>query len=652
MASSSAAAMGLRWGLRWLSLGERRASGASLVAATLAALVAALMLSASAQAHHRPADVRVNPVPTLGVPSPVTTTPSGLGSLRLPLPPTLPDKPDLIPIMPVVSELSGFNVPAMFIDTVESPGRALYRFDAVLGNIGGAFDLFCTQCAKPEQTLFQAVWPGGEPGGRQSAFSEPGGSVNHDLTAKGGYMIYSAVTGHHHWHYDAAATYELLVPGAGSIRGVKIGFCMLDTYDVLSEFNYYSGLQPWCMSGSPAAPFVRMGISPGIGDYYNAQLADQWIDVTGLDPGTYTLRSEVNPPRADINPAAPPRIIEEHDVTNNIADVERVIPGGKATPLALSTLASQPVVAPLTGTLIGAEIKSRIETCTTDRSLYDFFCYEDATGDRALELAIWDTPTNGSLSAISTGSDTSATVTYTPDPGFVGIDTFTYRATDSRGLVGTPATVAITVGTAPTNLLLPTLAGSAVVDEALTGAAGSWAGDAPLSYTYNWQRCDAAGANCANIPGSFAAEHLVTSDDVGATIRLAETATNPVGSVLAASAATLVVSPLPLVRDPRTKLLRLLVVGSRFADFLAGTGKHELFRGLAGPDLIESRGGSDLGYGGRGRDSLRLGKGADVGYGGKGPDTLVLGKGRRQGLRRQGPRPAEARPRGRRRLRR
>ena len=501
MASSSAAAMDLRWGLRWLKAGERMTTSVALAAATLLAIAIALVLSASAQAHHRPPHIGVDPQPALGVPDPVLVTPSGLGGLRLPLPPTLPDEPDLIPIMPTESALTGANVPALFVDTVEIPGRVLYRFDAVLGNIGGAFDLYCQQCATPGQALFQAVWAGGRPPGPQSGFSTPGGDFDAvDLTARGGYMVYSPLGGHNHWHYDVAATYELLIPGGASIPTVKIGFCMLDTYDTISNFNYYNAFQPWCMSGNPAAPFVRMGISPGVGDYYNAQLADQWIDVTGVDPGTYALRAEVNPPRVDLNPSAPPRIIVESNTTNNVGDFDNVIPGGKAAAVAASTAAGQPVAAALSGTLVGADVKSRISTCTSGGSLYDFFCYEDASGDTSLTFAISQAPANGTLGTVSTSSDTTATVTYTPNPGFVGTDTFTYTTTDSRGLAGNPATVTITVGTGPANAVAPTLTGSTNVDEMLSATAGIWTGDAPLTYAYQWQRCDTGAPTASTFP--------------------------------------------------------------------------------------------------------------------------------------------------------
>lgn len=55
-----------------------------------------------------------------------------------------------------------------------------------------------------------------------------------------------------------------------------------------------------------------------------------------------------------------------------------------------------------------------------------------------------DEPDHGNVTI--SGNGLSATATYTPNPGYVGPDAFTYTTTDSRDLKSLPATVAITVG--------------------------------------------------------------------------------------------------------------------------------------------------------------------------------------------------------------
>ncbi len=63
----------------------------------------------------------------------------------------------------------------------------------------------------------------------------------------------------------------------------------------------------------------------------------------------------------------------------------------------------------------------------------------DADGD-LLTAAFETGPANGTLVLLPDGS-----FTYTPDAGFSGVDTFTYRAVDSTGLTSAPATVTINV---------------------------------------------------------------------------------------------------------------------------------------------------------------------------------------------------------------
>jgi hypothetical protein len=93
--------------------------------------------------------------------------------------------------------------------------------------------------------------------------------------------------------------------------------------------------------------------------------------------------------------------------------------------------------------------------------------------------------------------------------------------------------VAAHVGSAltPTVLTPPTVSGTPQQGQTLTVAPGtSSAADAAL--VYQWQKCDAAGANCADIPGAVATTYLVAPTDVGSTLRVNMVATNRFGSSL------------------------------------------------------------------------------------------------------------------------
>jgi hypothetical protein len=92
----------------------------------------------------------------------------------------------------------------------------------------------------------------------------------------------------------------------------------------------------------------------------------------------------------------------------------------------------------------------------------------------------------------------------------------------------------------PVNTAPPAISGSAQQGQTLTASPGSWSGAQPISYAYQWERCDTNGANCANV-GPATSTYTPTSADVGSTIVVAVTATNSAGSATAASAATMVV---------------------------------------------------------------------------------------------------------------
>lgn len=77
-----------------------------------------------------------------------------------------------------------------------------------------------------------------------------------------------------------------------------------------------------------------------------------------------------------------------------------------------------------------------------------------------------------------------------------------------------------------TNLTPPVVSGTAQQGQTLQTTTGTWDHDEPvLTYEYQWRRCDAAGANCANITGATEQTYLLTAADVGSTIRSRITAT-------------------------------------------------------------------------------------------------------------------------------
>jgi len=90
----------------------------------------------------------------------------------------------------------------------------------------------------------------------------------------------------------------------------------------------------------------------------------------------------------------------------------------------------------------------------------------------------------------------------------------------------------------PTAKSLPSVSGTAREGDTLTAAEGTWEKGNGLTYAYQWQRCDAAGVNCANIAGAAAKAYIAQAADVGKTLRVEVAATDPDGSSQAVSATT------------------------------------------------------------------------------------------------------------------
>jgi hypothetical protein len=86
---------------------------------------------------------------------------------------------------------------------------------------------------------------------------------------------------HNHWHYRGYADYLLYDSNGNSVPiGSKNGFCVLDLE---------------CSNGGAAQYSCQnMGITAGCGDIYDSSLPCQWIDITELAAGTYTLVVRVN----------------------------------------------------------------------------------------------------------------------------------------------------------------------------------------------------------------------------------------------------------------------------------------------------------------------------------------------------------------------
>jgi hypothetical protein len=87
------------------------------------------------------------------------------------------------------------------------------------------------------------------------------------------------------------------------------------------------------------------------------------------------------------------------------------------------------------------------------------------------------------------------------------------------------------------NVAPPSIVGTPQQGQTLTADPGRWAG-VPAAFSYQWNRCDAAGANCTAIAGAGAQTYVLGSQDSTARITVTVKAENSVSSSLIASSPT------------------------------------------------------------------------------------------------------------------
>jgi len=91
------------------------------------------------------------------------------------------------------------------------------------------------------------------------------------------------------------------------------------------------------------------------------------------------------------------------------------------------------------------------------------------------------------------------------------------------------------------DITTPAILGTPQRGSTLTADRGRWAGG-PTAFTYQWNHCAAAGANCAPIPGATGQTYVPGATDAGMTLSVAVTATNSVSSAVISSRASAPVS--------------------------------------------------------------------------------------------------------------
>ena len=167
-----------------------------------------------------------------------------------------------------------------------SGGRRLLRFSSMMANVGpGHFELRGHR-DNTSQPMSIEQW----------IYTDHTRARVNTIIATPAVAQFSG-DGHNHWHVQEMIQFDLWDSGI-TTRGAKIGFCFLDTdpYNLglpgASSTPFYRGAS---CGTSPNALGNMMGMSIGWGDKYSWFLPNQWVDITGLPSGTYTVRAKVDP---------------------------------------------------------------------------------------------------------------------------------------------------------------------------------------------------------------------------------------------------------------------------------------------------------------------------------------------------------------------
>jgi iron transport multicopper oxidase len=146
---------------------------------------------------------------------------------------------------------------------------------------------------------------------------------------------------------------------------------------------------------------------------------------------------------------------------------------------------------------------------------------------------------------IAPGASVTETVAFSPTAAGPTSGVWLINGDDNTGLHEVTFTGTGTLPPPPANTVLPSISGTAAVGQELTAHTGSWTNE-PTKFTYEWERCDEAGASC--VPLSIAtATYTLGPSDLNKTLRVVVTASNAGGSSAPATS-----GPSPVVQSTPT----------------------------------------------------------------------------------------------------
>ncbi len=108
--------------------------------------------------------------------------------------------------------------------------------------------------------------------------------------------------------------------------------------------------------------------------------------------------------------------------------------------------------------------------------------------------------------------------------------------------LATPSVVSAQAASPPVNTKQPEPSGTAKEGNTISVSNGTWTGTEPITYSYQWQRCNPTTGRCTNASQPTGQSYPIVSGDVGFALRAVVTASNSAGRSSSRSNLTAVVA--------------------------------------------------------------------------------------------------------------
>ncbi len=162
---------------------------------------------------------------------------------------------------------------------------------------------------------------------------------------------------HPHYHYEGYAHYRLFdSEGKEQAIGFKSGFYVMDSKCSGTAIKKY---------GIPGSDGTQ-GISAGCADVYGSSLLCQWLDITGIRNGIYTLTITTNPNTTTTDPAAK---LYETNYSNNTACATISIEGTSMRQIVDNDITDNKIL-PITTVTNGQQIVKKAFTKLSNSASY------------------------------------------------------------------------------------------------------------------------------------------------------------------------------------------------------------------------------------------------------------------------------------------